>query len=109
MRNHAYTAILALALALSMSPVSAKEFSSSIKVKPLKDKPDGFEEMNTPRLLKLAKISKERAKQIAHKKYSGRFGEIDLENEDGNLIWSVEVGKHELAIDAGNGKILMDE
>jgi len=34
---------------------------------------------------------------------------VDLENEDGNLIYSVEIGKRELAIDAGNGKILLVE
>jgi uncharacterized membrane protein YkoI len=31
---------------------------------------------------------------------------VDLENEDGNLIYSVEVGRLEVAVDAGNGKIL---
>ncbi len=64
------------------------------------------EEINTPRLFKLAKITKEQSKAIAAKNFKGKFGKVDLENEDGNLIWSVEIGKKELAIDAGNGKIL---
>lgn len=64
------------------------------------------EEINTPRLFKLAKITKEQSKAIAAKNFKGKFGKVDLENEDGDLIWSVEIGKKEMAIDAGNGKIL---
>ena len=67
------------------------------------------EEVNTPRLKKLAKVTAEQAKKIALGRFKGVVKQIDLENEDGNLIWSVEVGKHELAIDAGNGKILAIE
>lgn len=104
-----YIPALALGLALCMSPTVAKEMHSSIQVPFVKGKPDSSEEMNTPRLFKLAKISKERAKQIAFKRYIGKLGKIDLENEDGNLIWSVEIDRHELTIDAGNGKILADE
>ena len=70
---------------------------------------EAHEEINTARLLKMAKITKEQAKTIASRKFKGKFAAVDLENEDGNLIWSVEIGSHELAIDAGNGKILQVE
>lgn len=96
-------------LAASLNPATAKPIHSSIQVPFIKGTPDSKEEINTPRLRKLAKISRTRAMQIASKQFKGKFGKIDLENEDGNLIWSVEIGNHELAIDAGNGKILAVE
>ncbi len=64
------------------------------------------EEVNTPRLKKLAKVTASQAKEIARSRFKGTIKQVDLENEDGNVIWSVEIGKHELSIDAGNGKIL---
>ena len=101
--------IMAAFLILCSAPALAGSMHSSIQVPFKKGTPDSKEEVNTPRLLKLAKISKAQAKSIAEKKFKGKFGAVDLENEDGNLIWSVEIGKHELAIDAGNGKILSVE
>lgn len=68
--------------------------------------PETQEEVNTPRLKKLAKVTAQQAKQIASARFKGIIKQVDLENEDGNVIWSVEIGKHELSIDAGNGKIL---
>ncbi len=91
-------------------PAFAGSLHSSIQVPGGNKKAsEAKEEINTPRLLKLCKINKEEAKAIAAKKYKGKFGKIDLENEDGDLIWSVEIGTKELAIDAGNGKILQIE
>jgi uncharacterized membrane protein YkoI len=68
--------------------------------------PEAQEEVNTPRLKKLAKVTAQQAKDIARKRFKGIIKQVDLENEDGNVIWSVEIGKHELSIDAGNGNIL---
>lgn len=90
-------------------PAFAGKLHSSIQVPFVKGTPDAHEECNTPRLFKLAKITKAQAKTIAAKLFKGKFGKIDLENEDGNLIWSVEIGKRELAIDAGSGKVLLVE
>lgn len=89
-------------------PAFAGKLHSSIQL-PATNKAEAQEEINTTRLLKLAKITKQQAKAIASAKFKGKFGAVDLENEDGDLIWSVEVGRHELAIDAGNGKILQVE
>jgi uncharacterized membrane protein YkoI len=88
--------------------VQAAPLKSSIQI-PYQKVAESKEEINTPRLQKLAKISKTEAIQIARKQYRGKLGAVDLENEDGNLIYSVEIGKKELAIDAGNGKILQVE
>jgi Peptidase propeptide and YPEB domain len=88
--------------------VQAAPLKSSIQI-PYQKVAESKEEINTPRLKKLAKISKTEAIQIARKQYQGKLGAVDLENEDGNLIYSVEIGKKELAIDAGNGKILQVE
>lgn len=97
-------------LAMSMLPaVAGEKLHSSIQVPFVKGTPDSKEEINTPRLLKMAKVTKAEAQAIAAKRFKGKFHQVDLENEDGNLIWSVEIGKHELSIDAGNGKVLAVE
>ena len=96
-------------LMLCALPAFAGKLHSSIQVPFVKGTPDAQEESNTPRLLKLAKITKDQAKTIAARRFKGKFGKIELENEDGNLIWSVEIGKRELAIDAGSGKVLLVE
>lgn len=88
--------------------VQAAPYKSSIQV-PYQKVAESKEEINTPRLKKLAKISEAEAIRIARQRYHGKLGKVDLENEDGNLIYSVEVGARELAIDAGNGKILQVE
>lgn len=88
--------------------VQAAPMKSSIQV-PYQKVAESKEEINTPRLKKLAKISEAEAIRIARQRYHGKLGKVDLENEDGNLIYSVEVGARELAIDAGNGKILQVE
>jgi len=90
------------------SVLASGPLNSSIKTSYVEGA-EALEEINTARLHKLAKITAEQAKQIALGRFKGVVKKIDLENEDGNLIWSVEVGKHELAIDAGNGKILAVE
>jgi uncharacterized membrane protein YkoI len=88
--------------------VQAAPLKSSIQI-PYEKVAESKEEINTPRLKKLTKISEAEAIRIARQRYRGKLGKVDLENEDGNLIYSVEVGARELAIDAGNGKILQVE
>jgi len=63
---------------------------------------------------KLAKISASEAASIANMAYPGKTSEVELENEDGTLIWEVsqygENGEEvELQIDAGNGYLLAAE
>lgn len=60
---------------------------------------------------KLAKISAADATRIALTQVPGNVLSVGLENEDGFLIYAVEVignpsKRHEILIDAGNGKVL---
>lgn len=63
---------------------------------------------------KLAKISSSDAVKAAIEKVPGDVLSIALENEDGSLVYAVEVvnsqtGLHEVNVDAGNGKILSNQ
>ncbi len=57
----------------------------------------------------LAKIMPEQAKEAAQKFLPGKVTEIDLENEDGNLVYEVTIAQTEVYVDAGNGKVLFTE
>ncbi len=61
----------------------------------------------------LAKITPEQAKAAALEAVPGTVVKVDLDNENGNVVYSVEVkatdGVHELKIDAGNGTVLAQD
>ena len=62
----------------------------------------------------LARISMVDASRIAKERFPGEISSVALENEDGYLVYAVELvskssGHHEILVDAGNGKILADE
>lgn len=66
------------------------------------------------RLEKLAKISPEEATDAATKAVPGESAAPELDDEDGNLIYEVEVRKAdgsivEVIVDAGNAKVLAQE
>lgn len=65
---------------------------------------------NESELAKLARISVEDALRIASGSTSGKVVEIALENEEGNLVYGVEIsgaaGGTEVIVDAGDGRIL---
>ena len=65
---------------------------------------------NEAALQKLAKITREQAVQIAQGAAAGTVVESALENEDQNLVYTVEVenagSTSDVIIDAGNGKVL---
>jgi len=59
----------------------------------------------------LAKISLDSAMNAAQKKVPGKVLRVELENENGYLVYGVEIAKpdHQIVdvkVDAGNGKIL---
>ncbi len=65
-------------------------------------------------LEKLAKISQTDAEKIALKKVYGTVVKTSLDNENGYVVYSVEIkdtqGKvFEVKVDAGNGKVLIVE
>ena len=60
---------------------------------------------------KLAKISSAEATKIAVSQTPGSILSVGLENEDGFLIYAVQVanektGHHEVIVDAGNGRVI---
>lgn len=54
----------------------------------------------------LARISAQQAAAAAEQQYGGKATGVELDNEDGNLVYSVEIGDQEIKIDAGDGKVL---
>jgi uncharacterized membrane protein YkoI len=58
----------------------------------------------------LAKITKQQAITAASAKVAGKVMDAELENEDGNLVYGVEVkngkGVFDVKVDAGNGAVL---
>jgi uncharacterized membrane protein YkoI len=72
--------------------------------------PKGQDDENEAALAKLAKITLEEATRNAQGAVAGRVLEAKLENEDGNLVYTVEIlsgqTTKEVIIDAGNGAVL---
>ena len=113
MKNLFVAGALALALAMVGAVAMAArekgeenekkvEYRSSIQVEPkLEDE---------KALAKRATISREEAVRIAQTAAKGKVIEAAVENEDGNLVYNVEVKNGEetkgVIVDAGNGKVL---
>jgi uncharacterized membrane protein YkoI len=61
-------------------------------------------------LIKLAKIDQAQAEAAALAALPGKVLKAKLEKEDGYLVWQVDIqhaqGVSEVAVDAGNGKVL---
>jgi uncharacterized membrane protein YkoI len=57
-------------------------------------------------LLPLATISLEQAIATAQGAATGALGEVDLEYVDGTLAFNVDVGEHDVQVDAQTGDIL---
>lgn len=58
------------------------------------------------KLQSLAKVSASQAQQVAETAQGNKASSVQLENEDGNLIYAVNIGQNEVKVDAGNGRIL---
>jgi uncharacterized membrane protein YkoI len=58
------------------------------------------------KLQSLAKISASQAQQAAEAVQGNKASSTKLENEDGNLVYAVNIGQNEVKVDAGNGRIL---
>jgi len=73
---------------------------------------DGEEAENTS-LQSLAKITAEDAKDAAMKAVPGTVTKVSLDDEDGNVVYSVEVqtakGIMDVKVDAGNGQVLAQD
>lgn len=93
------------------STVAAENETGSTEV--LDDKDDPQEELQekqeAERLGPLAKITPEQAQEAAQAAQSGAVQAVELENEEGNLIYEVTIADTDVGIDAGNGKVLYTE
>jgi uncharacterized membrane protein YkoI len=72
--------------------------------------PKGQDDENDAALVKLAKLTIEEAMRNAQGAVAGRVIEAQLENEDGSLVYAIEIlsgqTTKEVIIDAGNGAVL---
>lgn len=70
---------------------------------------DAEEQQEATQLQKLAKITPQQARQAAQQEIGGQPNQVKLDNEDGNLVYTVEIGQTEVKVDAGNGRVLYVE
>lgn len=57
---------------------------------------DAQEQQESANLQSLAKISPQQAQQTAEKAIGGQASRVNLENEDGNLVYSVIIGEKDM-------------
>jgi len=95
-----------------------KDYISSIRVVDTSDNvPEVSEAEESTQLTSLATITEEQAKKIAigsvDSTLVGELTDVELENEDGNVVYAIEFTKDgietDVKIDAGNGKVLKIE
>lgn len=67
------------------------------------------EQQEAAKLKPLAKITAQQAQQAAQTSVGGQATKVELENEDGNLVYAVKIGQQEVKVDAGNGRVLYSE
>jgi Peptidase propeptide and YPEB domain len=67
---------------------------------------DAKDQQELKQLQALAKITPQQAQQAAIATQPGTVTRVQLENEDGNLVYTVAIGQKEVKVDAGNGKVL---
>ncbi len=70
---------------------------------------DVKEQQESAKLQPLAKITAQEAKVAAETAQGNKASSVKLENEDGNLVYTVVIGKKEVTVDAGNAKVLYTE
>jgi uncharacterized membrane protein YkoI len=70
---------------------------------------DVKEQQESAKLQPLAKITAQQAKVAAETAQGNKASSVKLENEDGNLVYTVVIGKKEVTVDAGNAKVLYTE
>ncbi|MGH2412658.1 MAG: PepSY domain-containing protein [Microcystaceae cyanobacterium] len=70
---------------------------------------DANEQEESAQLQSLAKITPQQAQQAAEKAVEGKATSVQLENDDGNLVYAVKIALKEVKVDAGNGRVLYVE
>ncbi len=67
---------------------------------------DLLEEKRINKYKSLAKITYEEAKKVGEAAIGGKANEVELDIENGGLVYDVEIGDKEAIVDAGTGKVL---
>ena len=60
-------------------------------------------------LLPQAKITEQEAIAAAQGVASGKLDEVDLEHAAGTLVFNVDVGSHDVKVDAANGAVVAND
>jgi uncharacterized membrane protein YkoI len=85
----------------------ANESEDGEKGEEAEDRAEGAE---SERLKSLARITPEQARDAALAQVPGRVKKVELENEDGNVVYGVEIktaeGESDIKVDAGDGRVL---
>jgi uncharacterized membrane protein YkoI len=85
----------------------AKESKEGKKGEEAEDKAESAE---SERLKSLARITPEQASAAALAQVPGTVMKVELENEDGNVVYGVEIktaeGESDVKVDAGDGRVL---
>lgn len=85
----------------------ANQSGKGEKGKEAEDKAEGAE---SERLKSLARITPEQASAAALAQVPGTVKKVELENEDGNVVYGVEIktadGESDVKVDAGDGRVL---
>lgn len=72
--------------------------------KGLQEEEEGEEDQDN--LASQAKISEERAKKVAEKAVGGTATDVELDRQNGKVVYEVDVGNKEVIVNAKNGKVL---
>ena len=67
------------------------------------------EQQESAKLQKLAKITPQQATQAAETAQGGKASSVNLEKEDGKVVYTVLIGKAEVTVDAINGQVISTE
>jgi uncharacterized membrane protein YkoI len=88
----------------------ANEASESQDGEQGEESEDRAEGAESERLKSLARITPEQAQSAALAQVPGTVKKVELENEDGNVVYGVEVktasGEQDVKVDAGDGRVL---
>jgi uncharacterized membrane protein YkoI len=74
---------------------------------------DDEEEMSTQQAVETAKISSDQAEKIALKKVDGQITDVELDSENGILVYEFEINQgkkeYDVVVDATTGEVLKNE
>jgi uncharacterized membrane protein YkoI len=103
----------------TIKPASIKAIAQDYKITQIAESSNGDgdgetnderqDQQESARLQSLAKITPQQAQESAEKAVGGQSKRVQLENEDGDVVYSVLIDKKDIKVDAGNGKVLYIE